>query len=589
MISEFAHSIPVRAPIALSLLGLSWVVPFLSPNFLEPISSFYGEAAAIVLGLAATTCLYGRSTWPSVQLPRTSLVFLGFAGLILLHVLVGRTVYPQQNLLAMLYLIWAVALAALGWRLKEIFGMETLVATLSWFALAGALLSAAIGLAQWWGIPSPLKPFMLPQAHGRIYANTGQPNHLADYVCLGIASLIFLSGCARLRLPLAVAAAAPLLLVLVVSGSRSVWLYLAALLILAAIHRVLRPSRAASRIVWLCVAAFAGFLLAQWLAGTLADSSVMQVESIASRVHSKGILSPIRLRLWHEAWLMFRDAPLIGQGFGQFPWQHFLLNAQLPAPRLEDILYDNAHNLLLQTLAEFGLAGLAVLIAGFVFWLRGVARSEFSAPMWWVLSAVAVLGVHSMLEYPLWYAYFLGIAAVLLGVSESAAIRIGNRTGGRLVQALILLLGWMAAANIYQDYRTLQSLHRVQSRTAGTDGRSTTDVLLELQQHSLFTPFVELALSRLIALNREQLEDKLVVNGAAMHFAPAADVVYRQAVLLALDGQEDAAHAQWDRSVANYPGNRAGVIEVLEAMSSSDARVSDLLNYAKARSAGERK
>jgi hypothetical protein len=241
-----------------------------------------------------------------------------------------------------------------------------------------------------------------------------------------------------------------------------------------------------------------------------------------------------------------------------------------------------------QTGAEFGLAGLLVLGSGAWVWARGVAKREFSAAVWWLLSAAAILCIHSMLEYPLWYAYFLGIAAVLLGASESAATTIGNRTGGRLVPGLILLLGWMAAANTYQDYRTLQSLHRVQSRAAVPDGRSTTDVLLELQRNSLFTPFVELVLSRLIALNRERLADKVAVNDAVMHFAPAADVVYRQAILLALDGQKDAAHLQWDQAVANYPGDRAGVIELLEGISSSDAMAAELLNYARAQSAGER-
>jgi hypothetical protein len=172
-------------------------------------------------------------------------------------------------------------------------------------------------------------------------------------------------------------------------------------------------------------------------------------------------------------------------------------------------------------------------------------------------------------------------------MSESAAMTIGSQTGGRWMPVLILLLGWMAAANTYQDYRTLQSLHGLNSRADGKEKPHPADVLLELRQHSLFTPYVELALARLIALDREHLQDKLVVNDAAMHFEPTADVVYRQAVLLALDGQEDAAHAQWDRSVFNYPGERPGVIKVLESMFSGDARLDELLNYARAQTSGE--
>ena len=569
------------------LTGLSWVLPFLSPNFREPIATFYGESAAFLLGLAALTVLYGRASWPAVQLPRASLMFLGFAALILIQVLIGRFVFLQQNLLGILYLLWAVAMAALGWRLREIFGLERLVATLAGFVVAGALLSAVIGLAQWWGIPSPLQPFMLAQLHGRIYANTGQPNHLADYICLGMAALIFLGASARLRLPTVAVAAIPLLIVLVVSGSRSAWLYLTAMLILGALFQLLRPSGTALRIAWLSAALLAGFVAVQLLTVFAGDMPVTPIESIGVRTHSESLLPAIRLRLWHEAWLMLRATPLLGQGFGQFAWQHFLLNAQLPAPRLQDIGYDHAHNLVFQTGAEFGLAGLGVLACGCWVWARSMASREFSACMWWLLCALAILGIHSMLEYPLWYAYFLGIAAVLLGVSETSAITIGGGTGSRLVPVLILLLGWVAAANTYRDYRTLQSLHGIQSRGAGAERRSATDVLLELRQHSLFTPFVELALARSIALNQERLEDKLSVNDAAMHFAPNPDIVYRQAVLLALAGEQQAARAQWDRSVANYPASRPGVIAVLEAMAPSDAKAADLLNYAKAPRAGE--
>jgi len=576
----------LRARIALALTGLCWVLPFLSPNFREPIATFYGETAAFVLGLAAVTVLYSRASWPSVQLPRASLMFLGFAALILLDHFIGRTVYLQQNLLAVLYLIWAMAMAALGWRLREIFGLEKLLLALASFVAAGATLSAVIGLAQWWGIPAPLQPFMLPQVHARIYANTGQPNHLADYICLGMAALIFLGASGRLRLPIVVLVALPMLFVLEVSGSRSVWLYLFTMLALGGLYRLLRPCRVATTITWLSSAMLAGFVAVELLTGLVGDLSVTSAESIGARSHGADLFPAIRLRLWHEAWLMFRDAPLLGQGFGQFAWQHFLLNAQLPAPRLQDIGYDHAHNLLFQTAAEFGIAGLLVLGAGCWVWAKSVAQREFSASMWWLLCALTILGIHSMLEYPLWYAYFLGIAAVLLGVSETAAIEIGGRAGSRLVPVLILLLGWTAAANTYQDYRMLQSLHRMHTRDAAAAAGRASAVLLELQRHSLFTPFAELALARSIALNPERLEDKLIVNGTAMRFAPDADIVYRQAVLLAIAGDEPAARAQWDRSVANYPGSRAGVLEVLRSMAPSDARVADLLNYAQAQRAG---
>jgi len=94
-----------------------------------------------------------------------------------------------------------------------------------------------------------------------------------------------------------------------------------------------------------------------------------------------------------------------------------------------------------------------------------------------------------MLEYPLWYAYFPGIAAVVLGASESAATTIGKRAGGKLVRGLMLLPGWIAVANIYQDYCTLQFRHRVPPRDAtgaspGPDAASREVLVAGLATHA---------------------------------------------------------------------------------------------------------
>jgi len=547
----------------------------------------------VVIGLAAFACLFSRSLWAGIELPRSSVVFLAFAGLILLHILLGRSVYPQQNLLAVLYLLWATASAMLAWRLKQLFGTQTVVAVLCWFVVAGTLANAAIGLMQLWGVQSPLSPFVLPQIRGRVYANTGQPNHLADYLCLGLASLAYLYGVRRLALPYALAAASVLLLVLTASGSRSAWIYLIALVILGLLLQRLRPHPAARRILGFAIACLAGFLAIQWFAGRLLPTAAFSVETISSRLGTEGIQSANRMRMWYAAWQMFLDAPFFGVGFRQFAWQHFLLNAQLPVQRTESAITDNAHNLVFQTMAEFGIAGIAVLCAGLAPMLLAIRRQEPGAHLWWLCAVLAILGIHSMLEYPLWYAYFLGIAAVVLGVSETAAISIGERSRGRVLLVPMLVLGVIATANVYQDYRTLQSLHQIPPHTTGggaRNGESTAAALLELQQHSLFAPFVELALSRLMVLDREQIDDKLAFNGQVMRFAPSADVVYRQAILLALNGQKEAAQAQWQLAEANFPSDRASVIQVMKSMlAGGENGLADLILYTTARSAKESK
>ena len=113
-------------------------------------------------------------------------------------------------------------------------------------------------------------------------------------------------------------------------------------------------------------------------------------------------------------------------------------------------------------------------------------------------------------------------------------------------------------------------------------------VLLELQQHSLFAPFVELALSCLMVLNREQIDDEVTFNGLVLRFAPSADAVYRAAILLALKGEQEAARARWDLAGANYPSERGAVIRIIGSMAADGKKgVADLMHYTMTRSANE--
>ncbi len=91
-----------------------------------------------------------------------------------------------------------------------------------------------------------------------------------------------------------------------------------------------------------------------------------------------------------------------------------------------------------------------------------------------------------------------------------------------------------------------------------------------------------------MVLSREQIDDKVAFNGQVMRFAPSADVVFRQAILLALKGEQAAARAQWDLAEANYPSDRGDVIRVMERMSAGgEDGVAELIRYTTAGNAKE--
>ena len=575
-------ALPAR--IALVLLGLACVLPFLSPVFQPPIATFYGEALAFALGLAAVALMPTRSLWTGARLPRVGLIFLGFAMLMTLQIALGRAIYSQLNLLGALYVLWAAALAMLANRLVQAYGAATFATALASFLLAGTLISALIGLVQLFGVHTPLAPFMLPQLHGRLYANTGQPNHLASYLCLGLASAGYLWSTRRIGLVLAVSVCAILLAVLATSGSRAVWLYAAAFVVLSIVMGALRPSAEFRRLLQFSIAIVAGVLAAQWVMAGLLPQHSITAQTIGARMQTEGMSSPIRMRFWNEAWMMFRSAPVLGIGFKQFAWNNFLLTGQIAEISSDEGIIDHAHNLIFQVAAEFGVSGLIVLLGGLGWWGWSMRRARIDPPLWWMAVVLGVLGLHSMLEYPLWYAYFLGLAAMAMGAAEPEAPAAKDGAGGRIIVCAAVLLGAFAYANVYRDYRVLQSLQRTaigEPAAASGPGDGSVRVLLDMQRSSLFAPFIEFALARRMLLNQEHLKDKIVLNGRAMRFQPSNDFAYRQALLLAMSGDLEGMREQWDLAVANYPKDRREALKVAHALEQSgETGMKALLGYA---------
>jgi len=74
-------------------------------------------------------------------------------------------------------------------------------------------------------------------------------------------------------------------------------------------------------------------------------------------------------------------------------------------------------------------------------WLIQCSRAQRTVYHWWGYALLGVLAIHSLLEYPLWYAYFLGVAALTLGMLDTTTYRLELRRLGRLSLATILLLG----------------------------------------------------------------------------------------------------------------------------------------------------
>src|SRR5574340_856703 len=406
--------------VSLALIGLMWVLPFLHYRHQYPLTTFYQEWWSALLGLLALTPLVMRDFWRQPEIPRIVQLPAGLIAVLLLQSSLGKVAYFDQSLLYALYLLFAALLMMLGARLRDCYGLAELAPALAIFLLIGAELSALIGVLQHYRWHTPLDSVIVMKVSSSVFGNLAQPNHFASYVALGLVSLGLLLQL-RLKAGYVAALAAPLLFVMTLSGSRSSWLYL---LMMAGLAWWWAQRDAAQRpLLRYSLLLIAGFgamhLIVQlpFMAG--ADSSINTMQRLFGDDASGGI----RLYLWREAGLMFMQSPWLGVGFGQFAWHHFQL---LPVLQQGNItgLYNNAHNLIFQIAAEAGLAGLLVLCGSLGAWFYGLRRATQSAVHWWGYAALGVLAIHSLLEYPLWYTYFVAVAAILLGALDETRYRL---------------------------------------------------------------------------------------------------------------------------------------------------------------------
>jgi hypothetical protein len=274
-----------------------------------------------------------------------------------------------------------------------------------------------------------------------------------------------------------------------------------------------------------------------------------------------------RLEKWGEAWQMFLASPVLGAGWGQFAWHHFLYQAANDAP-LARGLFNHSHNIVLQLMAETGIIGALIIVGTVLAWLAGLRRVRFDIEWWWLLALLGVIGIHSLLEFPLWYSNFLGTAALLLGLGAQRSLAVRFPGAARAAVALVLLVGCVNLAAVIPPYRNFE---RLVFSAGPRPPQSSSDeafaqALMTVHSEPLLRPYVELAIAYGVSVDREQLADKLAVVTRAMHFVPVDVLVYRQALLLALAGDAGAARTQLERSLRAYPSERAAVVAELESL-----------------------
>ncbi len=257
----------------------------------------------------------------------------------------------------------------------------------------------------------------VPNSPGRAMGNLRQPNHLSSLLMWASVAVVGLLLLRRLALAWAAVLLAALVGGVVLTASRTGGLSVGLLALWALLDRRLpKPVR----LLLLCTPlmyALAWWGMAQWAA--VSQSAFGGEQRLAETD-----ISGSRFGIWSNTWQLIMQQPWGGVGFGNFNLAWTLT----PFPGRPVAFFDHSHNLPLQLAAELGLP-LATLVLALMLW--GLVRAwqaaarhanhDHGSAQRCALVMVLMIGLHSLLEYPLWYAYFLLPAGWAFGYALAGA------------------------------------------------------------------------------------------------------------------------------------------------------------------------
>lgn len=448
---------------------------------------------------------------------------------------------PQPNTVPLL-VSWACIGLLLLWATR----IQALDVARAWSI--AALVSSVMGLIQYFGAAEVFSPWLHVTALGEANANLRQRNQLATLLAIGMLAVLWwqVHGLQTrhalwMLTLLAIGNAATtsrtgLLHMLLVCGLVMFWAW-----------RSRSPGLRLSRP--LAFWTLAVYLLANWglpwFLSVLTGQDV--IDALTRMGHNDGCGS--RRVLWANVIELIGQKPWTGWGWGELKYAHYITAYEGgPDKRFCEIL-GNAHNLPLHLAVTLGLpitAALGLALLATLAWARPWMSA--SPTHQWAWSVLAVIGLHSLLEFPLWYGPFqmaVLLCAVLL-LMPASGWSAGSWRGLPLIGGLLLALVCLVGA----DYARARQIYMPASQRWPV----WRDDPLGAARSSWFfqrsATFAELTLTRVTPENAPWV---LATSLEMLHYSPEPQVV-RQLMLSAhMLGRQDLVALHSTRWQAAFP------------------------------------
>lgn len=416
------------------------ILPFLNFARFSPLQDWWtngGVVALLAMGIMCALLTHRRWQSQTQYAPWFLPGFLSWWLLLWLGA-IWRYQYHQAGMLPFdLFGILVVALGAVVFASNEAsLGRQQLVTWLAVTMVITSVLQGLIGMAQLAGWARLANGWLVYNAENTVMGNIGQRNQFAHVLAWGMIALAYLWARRWLKLLPALVLGSFFALLMAWSQGRLPIAYAIAMFILGIVWKRRLPQSATG--LALCVAALAilfaqalGPELAQWLFGVNGSSGL-------DRLGDAGFGARRRIE-WLKSWEIVKAYPWLGTGFGGYAYQSVWLEAfgglgYLP----ESSLFTHSHNIFTQLASETGvpatLLAIVVIATSLLPYLQRHHATDENA---FLLTIAAVILIHSMFEYPLWYLPFTFVFMLVLALSPRVGVVMALRS------SLVKLGGWI--------------------------------------------------------------------------------------------------------------------------------------------------
>src|ERR1019366_7263850 len=460
---------PGHAPRSLSLTVtacLAVALPTLIAFNVAPSATFFNQAAALV-GWGGFLLLLSTQgpRWPH-RWSQGTLALSGALGVLFIAALAASVWASAPWSLSLssagtiASAMLAVVIGALAARAG--YGGRAFLAFCIALVVAG-IASSAIGLVQVFAPNLPDGDWVAISAiPGRATGNLRQPNHLSSLLLWSIVAVVWLGEVEAFYRKVSAVLAVVFIYVIVLSASRTGAFGMLTLAAWGLLDR--RLSRRARGLLILAPIVYG----ACWWGMTVWANDSHHLFGGQTRFGGSGDISSSRFAIWSNTLTLIKTHPWFGVGFGEFNFAWTLT----PFPNRPVAFFDHTHDIILNFAVELGipLAFAVIVLMVFALWKAlGNALADGREPadpanprrppfQRAAFVMVIMVGVHSMLEYPLWYAYFLLPAAFAFGLclerpdradTERAARAEPNVTRPFVLAGMLLILGGTLAVYDY--------------------------------------------------------------------------------------------------------------------------------------------